>query len=241
NNVFSGVKGVVGSYDPNDKQVAPTGEGTDGLIRESETKLTYTVRFQNTGNYPATFVIIRDTIDENILLRSIKPVGASHDYTMTMDEANRSVEITFANIQLPDSASDPEGSQGYIIFNAQLEPGLAVGTEIENTAFIYFDFNAPIVTNTVKNTIFRPVSVDFELDTEIQLYPNPNTGFFTLKSKTDLMERVVVYDVMGKEVQRLQTNAKEAMVDLTQVAGGMYWVEIQTANNRFLHKVMIEK
>ncbi|MEO1384369.1 MAG: T9SS type A sorting domain-containing protein [Bacteroidota bacterium] len=118
---------------------------------------------------------------------------------------------------------------------------MAVGTEIENTAFIYFDFNAPIVTNTVKNTIFRPVSVDFELDTEIQLYPNPNTGFFTLKSKTDLMERVVVYDVMGKEVQRLQTNAKEAMVDLTQVAGGMYWVEIQTANNRFLHKVMIEK
>ncbi|MEL6134981.1 MAG: hypothetical protein AAFR59_16600, partial [Bacteroidota bacterium] len=160
NNIFSGIRSVVGSYDPNDKQVAPTGEGPDGLILESERLLTYTVRFQNTGNYPATFVIIRDTIDENILLRSIKPVGASHDYTMTMDEANRAVEITFDNIQLPDSASDPEGSQGYIIFNAQLESGIAVGSEIKNTAAIYFDFNAPIITNTVKNTVFRPVSLD---------------------------------------------------------------------------------
>jgi hypothetical protein len=54
---------------------------------------------------------------------------------------------------LPDSSVDPVGSKGYFVYSISPIPGSAEGTVIENTAGIYFDFNAPVITNTVSNTL----------------------------------------------------------------------------------------
>ncbi|MFH2095218.1 MAG: hypothetical protein ABIJ16_05920, partial [Bacteroidota bacterium] len=51
---------IVGSYDPNDKHVTPAGIGTEGIVQHG-TRLSYTIRFQNTGNDTAHTIIIRDT------------------------------------------------------------------------------------------------------------------------------------------------------------------------------------
>lgn len=157
---------VVGSYDPNDKQVSPAGLKEQGFILPTTSTLDYTIRFQNTGNYPASYVVLRDTLSEYLDLAQYRTLGFSHPFALTVEEDSIMV-FTFANINLPDSMSDPLGSQGFVEFELGLEAGLSVGTTIENSAAIYFDFNPPIFTNTVLNTIYTQPDVEL---TEQPLY-----------------------------------------------------------------------
>lgn len=150
---------VVAAYDPNDKLVTPAGEGPKGFIPQATEELEYVIRFQNTGNFPATIVVLRDTLSPRLKLNEYRTLGFSHPFDLSIEEDSIMV-FTFDNIMLPDSASDPIGSQGYIAFRLGLESMLPVETEITNQAAIYFDANAPIYTNTTVNTIYVQPEVD---------------------------------------------------------------------------------
>ncbi|MEL6804634.1 MAG: PKD domain-containing protein, partial [Bacteroidota bacterium] len=164
NNVDTLTAQYVGAYDPNDKQVSPAGIGPQGFILPSQNKMKYTVRFQNTGTYQATYVVIRDTLDQDLDALGFQTIASSHPYSLIIEEDSILV-FTFANINLPDSASDPIGSQGFVSYLMPHRGTLDVGTEITNQAAIYFDFNPPIFTNTVKNTIFTYPEVQIDTDT----------------------------------------------------------------------------
>ncbi|MEM9921810.1 MAG: T9SS type A sorting domain-containing protein [Bacteroidota bacterium] len=151
---------VTNAYDPNDKQVTPLGEGPQGIIQPEDTLLTYQIRFQNTGTDTAYTVILRDELDLDLQYRTLRPLAASHEYTACILPEGI-LEVTFENINLPDSTTDFEGSNGFIFFEIELEKALPRGTVINNTAGIYFDFNEPIITNTVVNTVgAKDVSVE---------------------------------------------------------------------------------
>jgi PKD repeat protein len=158
---------VRASYDPNDKQVTPRGMGPLGLIEQTEQQMQYTVRFQNTGNDTAFYVVIRDTIDTRTLdIFSFQSRLSSHPYQLSMDHDSILV-FRFNNINLPDSATNPLGSQGFVSFELSHNGTLPIGTRIENRAAIYFDFNDPIITNTVLNTVFAYPSIDLVADTTL--------------------------------------------------------------------------
>ena len=156
---------VRASFDPNDKQVLPKGMGPLGLIEQSEQQMNYTVRFQNTGTDTAFYVIIRDTIDTRHLdVFSFQGLTESHPYSLTI-ENDEVLVFRFDNILLPDSATNLAGSQGFVTFRMDHTGTLPVGSQIENSAAIYFDFNAPIITNKVLNTVFAYPGVELPGDT----------------------------------------------------------------------------
>ncbi len=138
------------SHDPNDKQVTPIGCGPTGLINRNDT-LTYTIRFQNNGTGPARRVILRDTLDADLDLSTVKPLLASHAYVF--EAIGNELVWTFYPIDLPDSASDELGSQGYVKFQVRPREDALNGTTIHNNAGIYFDLNEPVITNSTFNTI----------------------------------------------------------------------------------------
>jgi hypothetical protein len=144
---------VTCAYDPNDKQALPAGF-TDEHYIAPDTDLEYRIRFQNTGNAPAFDVVIVDSLDVTHLdLSTFQSIGASHSYS-TIVEPDGVVRFVFNNIMLPDSGSDFEGSQGYVLFRIRTRPDLLHFDIIENNAAIYFDQNPPIITNTYLHTIF---------------------------------------------------------------------------------------
>lgn len=140
------------SYDPNDK-TSHIGWTDAGYVL-SNTQHEYTIRFQNTGNAPATTVRIEDQLSDLLQWNTLHPIAWSHDFDLVIDENGRAI-FNFENIMLPDSQSDEEGSQGFVRFTIEQDSNLEAPTEIENTAYIYFDLNEPIVTNTVLNTIME--------------------------------------------------------------------------------------
>ncbi len=144
----------IGAYDPNDKQAHPTGRGDEHYIYRS-TDLTYKIRFQNTGTDTAFTVRILDTLSQYLDLTTFRPGASSHNYTAQILDQNV-VEFLFENIMLPDSNVNVEGSQGFVQFQIEPKADVPFWEEIQNRAGIYFDFNEPIITNTVLHTIEKP-------------------------------------------------------------------------------------
>ncbi len=139
------------SYDPNDKNVMPT-----GVLAQHYTpinsELTYLVNFQNTGNDYAYDVYIYDTLDANLDLSTFEVIESSHEVNTQMT-ATGAVRFNFFNIMLPDSGLDEAGSHGWVRYKIRPNAGLPDPTEITNTSYIVFDFNYPIITNTTLNTL----------------------------------------------------------------------------------------
>ncbi len=154
NNLKSYCFPIVNSYDPNDKQVYPQGICDEKFTKRSDLPLTYTIRFQNTGNALALNVNIVDSLSNLLDRSSLRVVGSSHPMVVdTTANNNNNINFVFNNINLPDSTSSPELSQGYVIFELDEIAAHTDTSRIENKSYIYFDTNAPIITNTVKNTI----------------------------------------------------------------------------------------
>jgi uncharacterized repeat protein (TIGR01451 family) len=144
------------SYDPNDKAVSPQGKTSNGYIKKEDETLSYLIRFQNTGNAPATHVIIHDSLSDKLDLTTFQVTAYSHPYQIEIKN-NKLIKFKFLNIMLPDSGTDYNGSQGYVAFTAKQKASNVLGDVITNTAYIYFDNNPAIVTNTTLNTLYKPL------------------------------------------------------------------------------------
>lgn len=142
------------AYDPNDKQAFPPGYAEPHFIDNGQ-ELEYLVRFQNTGNAPASDVLVQDTLDVNLDLNSFELVANSHSVAVTLNPETRLLNFFFEDIMLPDSTCCEPESHGFISFRISPHNNLPPGTEINNTAYIYFDNNPPIVTNTTWHTIYE--------------------------------------------------------------------------------------
>ena len=144
---------VDGPYDPNNKEVSPAGAGPTGLIDTSTVELTYTVNFQNTGTAPAKHVYILDTLPSELDLSSFELVGATHDVKASQG-GDGVIRFDFRNINLPDSNSNEPESHGSVVFKMNLLEELPIGTQIKNRVGIYFDYNAPVITNYAISTLY---------------------------------------------------------------------------------------
>ena len=49
-----------------------------------------------------------------------------------------------------------------------------------------------------------------EINSNIQIYPNPNSGIFTLNWKQVEVEEIIVYDMQGKEVFRQEISSQNS-------------------------------
>lgn len=157
NNRDSVIRISTGSYDPNDKL-----ENHGGYISladaTSREELSYVINFQNVGTDTAFTIVVRDTLGNKLDWNTLQIVGASHSYSLQIVDGNKCV-WTFNNIGLPHAGINEPASRGYIAFTLKPKAGLVVGEAISNTASIYFDYNLPIVTNTVTTTV-QPNSVE---------------------------------------------------------------------------------
>jgi len=173
---------ILNGYDPNDKQVYPQGQCDENYTLLDET-LTYTIRFQNTGNSEAINIHNLDQISPYLNINTVNIVASSHEMYTEVKNGNV-LDFIFNDINLPDSSSNLIASQGYVIF--EIDPILDIpeASVISNESNIYFDYNPPIQTNMVFNTMVNAIplctvtSIDEQQKTEntIVVYPNPSSG-----------------------------------------------------------------
>lgn len=232
---------VSGSHDPNEKEVYPAGN-----LSASETVLHYTVRFQNDGNAPADLVVVRDTLSPNVDPGTVVPGASSHPYKFTLS-GNGALTFTFEGINLPDSIHDEPHSKGFVNYTVHTRPNLPLGTQVNNTANIYFDFNPAVVTNTTTNersdfqTGIKSVNGDNAM--VVSVSPNPVQDKATLHITGATGEvQMDLTDVAGQKVMETKTGNKDITLDSRMFANGMYLYTVKDAlGNTRSGKVLIAR
>ena len=238
---------VVGSFDPNFKEVYPKGVGAYGYISTTDSILEYMVHFQNTGSYAAENVVVVDTLSSNLDWTTLKPVFNSNKGTVTVSETGVA-KFTFNNINLPPMSAEPIMSNAFFTYTIKQRPALAIGTHIKNTAYIYFDFNAPIVTNTTWNTIGHQTAVptiENEMVNSFNLYPNPatNTCMISLNNEHTGIAEMNMTDITGRSMQSIVLNLEKGKqnipLSLASLTPGVYFVTINGNGLQQTHKLVI--
>jgi uncharacterized repeat protein (TIGR01451 family) len=240
----------VGSWDPNEKLAQPVRSGNEragGNIYTTDEVIDYTIHFQNLGTAPARRVVISDELDANLLIETIRDVRMSHNGILTIENGNELV-ITFNNIMLPAASFDYHGSNGYVKFTINRQAGLPVGTEINNDAAIYFDFNAPVITNMNTLTISEVTSVT-SLETNISnsnVYPNPFQTQLTLSYELEKESELTIelFDALGSRIRSIQSGVSEMPgshvheINVADLAPSVYFLTISSGEDRKIYKVV---
>ncbi|MGL4596158.1 MAG: DUF7619 domain-containing protein [Bacteroidia bacterium] len=229
------------SYDPNAKYVSPEGIGATGII-PADTALTYTVQFQNTGTFAARDIYILDTLDADLDLATLVILGSSHPMDVQILPGNV-LRFNFPLIWLPDSNSNEPASHGWLQYYIDQKPNLAPGTVIENTAAIYFDFNAPVITNTTINTLENPAAIE-QLVSEngVAVFPNPASDELNLVLDKSFTGTIMLTDALGRVVQTQRINVSTtAKLMLENLPAGVYSLVIQDGEKQVVKKIVVAR
>lgn len=231
------------SCDPNDKIVYPRGIDPAGNIDPDQT-LTYTINFQNTGTEYAYNIFLDDTLDSNLDLSTFRVLSSSH-YMYLSWPAPNIVRFQYDNIYLPDSTMDEPNSHGYVIYSIDPLPGLTIGTEITNSADIFFDYNLPVKTNTVINTIadLTQVPVIKNEPASFSIYPNPVTDFANITINEKGSFSLEINDITGKVIKIINNVLSgESNINLRGLGSGIYFVKLISSDKQTIgvKKVSVE-
>lgn len=217
------------AYDPNDKTSKPLGEHYLHQIKP-DCPLEYLIRFQNTGNDVAFNIAVEDTISPYLDMNTFELLGASH-FVETKYAQNGAVRFEFPLIMLPDSNQNEALSHGFVAYRIKPKANVSLPAVIENTAFIYFDQNPAVVTNTTRDTMTQ-FYVGINAPTpqnELLISPNPfdNQTIVTYLNPSGEGCEVLVYDLSGKLLIRKMDNMGRFSIEKGNLQSGMYLLKVK--------------
>lgn len=254
NNVNTFQTAVIGSYDPNYKEVSPKGEGVEGFVSTATKEFDYTIHFQNEGTYFAQNISVTDQLDEDFDWTTFKPGYSDYEYTTTVSETGLAT-FTFANINLPWKSNYGDVlSSGLVHYSIQRKTTNPIGTEFTNTANIYFDYNAPITTNTTLNTLQEsglgidedPLGANGIIAVSVDLYPVPTSDQLTIQVNNSLKNEVAIVsiiDLTGHVVSSDKVDLEKGTTvinkNVSMLMTGTYLTQIQFENGLSIIKKIV--
>ncbi|WP_053977651.1 BspA family leucine-rich repeat surface protein [Mangrovimonas xylaniphaga] len=233
-NTFSLEQIVVNSYDPNDKQVL---QGETIVMEQTSEYLDYLIRFQNTGSASAINIRVEDELHDNLDWSTLSITSASHDYEVEITNGNE-VDFVFNGIYLPaESQNEPE-SHGYIAYKIKPKTTVQVGDIMSGNASIYFDYNAPIITNTVTTEVVDVLGVgEYNLSSFITVYPNPiSEGVYLEMNDGVELISAKLYNVQGRLL--LETKEATNYIKTEQLSSGVYMLRLETNKGQLVKRVV---
>ena len=228
---------VVGSWDPNNKLVAYSNTNDPNFQMVASTtpnqEIRYTVNFQNTGTAPAYNVVVVDEMSSNLDVNSYQFIGASHNCQIIRN--GNTTTYKFMGIMLPDSTNNEPESHGSITYKLNALSSLNIGDQIIDYANIYFDFNAPVLTEDAVITVVGPTAAGSILNNnQVYVYPNPAEEFVNVnvQAQADGNVAINITDATGKvclqQQRTLKAGYNKLLINIAELSQGIYFVQTTT-------------
>ena len=159
-------------------------------------------------------------------------------------KANVIVEVVGVRLA---NANEPE-SHGFIEYRIRANASLPDSTPVNNTAYIYFDLNAAVVTNSTLNTMVYvlPVGIaETNSNTGITIYPNPFSNSTTMLFENPNSDNhiLIICDLSGKVVApEMNTRGNMLVIEKNKLTSGIYFYSLinTNTNHRLNGKLLIE-
>ena len=222
NNTINYCYYVGNSYDPNEKETYPV-----NVQPGYNDYFTYTVQFQNTGTAAAHNISVTDTLSSLFDLSTFQLLDYSNANITSI--LGNTLIVRFPNINLVDSTVSADSSIGYFQYRIKPKSGLPAGTQIFNKANIYFDYNAPVITNTTVNNYVLTTGINKVQNATLSIYPNPSNGkyFVNISDAKDVSKLTIeVTNLLGESIYKSLILNPKSELDLSNQANGVYFVRI---------------
>lgn len=237
---------VTGSFDPND--IAVNRETLLTTEFPNPPFLDYVIRFQNTGTDTAFTVDVINQLPVEVDVNSFEFVSSSHPVVIRSIPEYNSLGFKFNNILLVDSNMNEAMSHGFIHYRIKPVSSLVLGDQIPNSAGIYFDFNAPVLTNTAITTVVTPTGVKnvVKSTASVVAYPNPaNDKLNVLVNATSPSEgKIYLTDIAGRKVMIKElafTQGKNKVeLNTAKLNAGAYFLTVEYSTKKDVIKVLIK-
>jgi fimbrial isopeptide formation D2 family protein len=201
--------------------------------------LTYNINFQNTGNAPAYNIVIEDTLSDKLDITTFNVLQTSHPYQLEVVN-NQIIKWKFYNIMLPDSTTNEPASHGHINYQIRQKNGNQIGDVIKNKAYIYFDYNPPIITNETVNTIYQPTAIKntTALRNQVVIYPNPASTEVYIDASEAFSQFTLYNQQMSIVNSQSFPSTKSKKVDISSLSNGIYFIK---TNNGEMKKLVLQR
>ncbi len=138
---------------------------------------------------------------------------------------------------LPDSNVNEPLSHGFVKFRAKQRQTNTPGMVIKNRAGIYFDFNTPVITNTVFHTLAENfILIDSVSSVQpgtapqprVRVYPNPfdETALFELENIQANHLVFSLFDRNGRQVRQQFFDKNKFQFQRDGLPSGVYFFQI---------------
>jgi DNA-binding protein HU-beta len=132
--------------------------------------------------------------------------------------SGRSLKVYYDGIKLGSKKEYPDACTGFVTFKLKPLNNVSSGVQIPNDASIKFDYELPIKTGTVLNTIY-PYS-DVSKKNTLFTFPNPTSSVCTVQAKSYksgiVLESLRIMSLTGDLLMMEKINTTDATVDLSQ-------------------------
>ena len=192
-----------------------------------ETDLDFVIQFQNTGADTVQQVVIRDTLSAVLDPATVYPGAASHPYQFDI-LGGGIVEFTLSNLNLIPGGGVP--SEGFVKFRVSQKTDVPCETTIFNSAAIFFDFNAPVFSNTTYHTVCDSFIIITETKevyvkgADVQIFPNPATESVNFKVEGIQAKSysLLLYDIQGRLISNHSFDQPEFRLLRQQLPAGNF-------------------
>ena len=242
NNSWTDCQEVVSSFDPNEMLVASQNFEERGFVTgetiQAGDSLLFHINFQNTGTAPAYDIVVIDTLPYTADAASVVTGISSHPYTFTNEDGV--LTWNFFNIMLPDSGANEPESHGFVRFSVQQNPTNTPGTVIANRAAIYFDQNAPVITNYAMDTLAVFTGILPTMQNELSVYPNPAVNELFVRYNGDGANATLkVYNALGQIETSIPLHQGVTRISTDGWAKGIYSLQLLSNKSMLASKVVL--
>lgn len=92
-----------------------------------------------------------------------------------------------------------------------------------NAIFLFDDIE--VISNVLSNGVDQSLNI-----VHVNAFPNPAKDVVTIRSKNKSIKNITLYNILGKEIIKLQPNSLSAIIDISDFAKGVYIAKISTSS-----------
>ena len=98
----------------------------------------------------------------------------------------------------------------------------------------------PVPLNVIGDSVvISGVGKIGEMNRKILLYPNPASGFITVKMPERTVSKITLYNMLGQALKTIVDPSPLAKIDVSSLPSGMYFMSLQTSEGFVTRKVEI--
>ncbi|HXP48304.1 MAG TPA: T9SS type A sorting domain-containing protein, partial [Bacteroidia bacterium] len=139
---------------------------------------------------------------------------------------------------LVDELTSETGSKEYVTYSIMPISKLVQGTNIQNKAYIYFDNNPPIRTNTTSSIIDSVSAVGISKIERpslfISCFPVPFITTTTIEFSTSNKHYLEVDDITGRKVEVIECAGFHYELQRNNLASGVYFIKAWDNGNNYI-------